>query len=175
MPWAPDQEGYASITPDGKWIVYQRITLDNLTTIWKLNLEGGNPVQLTETESGRPTVSPDGKFFACEYGKAKSGDPVKLAIFPIEGGMPLKILNLPQVIKSRVFRWTPDGKALLYVDSRDRTDNIWSQLPDESPPKQLTFFSSGQIQRFDVARSGKGFVLSRGNESSDVVMMSDFR
>ncbi len=167
-----DKENEASITPDGKWIVYQRINSDNLTTVWKINADGGNPIQLTKTLTDRPVVSPDGKVFACDY-----GDPEKVAIFPIEGGKPLKILDLPLVInvKSRVFRWTPDGKALVYTDTRKRNHNLWSQTIDNNPPKQLTFFESGQISRFDVARDGKGFALSRGNDSSDVVMMSDFR
>ncbi len=167
-----DKENEASFTPDGKWIVYQRINADTLATIWKVNVDGGNPIQLTKTETDRPVVSPDGKVFACDY-----GDPVKLAIFPIEGGEPLKILDLPLVIsvKSRVFRWAPDGKALVYTDTRKRNHNLWSQTLDNNLPKQLTFFESGQISRFDVARDGKGFALSRGNDSSDVVMMSDFR
>lgn len=166
----PDRENEASFTPDGKWILYQRVNSDNVTTVWKSNVDGGTPVQLTEAESSRPVVSPDGKFFACDY-----GDPEKIAIYSIDGGTPLKILDLPLVIKSRVFRWTPDGKALVYMDARKRNHNLWSQTPDNSPPKQLTFYESGQISRFDVARDGKGFALSRGNDSSDVVMMSDFR
>ena len=168
-----DKENEASFTPDGKWIVYQRINADTLATIWKVNVDGGNPIQLTTTETDRPTVSPDGKVFACDYGD----NPIKLAIFPIEGGTPLKILDLPLVInaKSRVFRWTPDSKALVYTDTRKRNYNLWSQTLDNSPPKQLTFFESGQIFRFDVARDGKGFAMSRGNDSSDVVMIGDFR
>jgi Tol biopolymer transport system component len=167
-----DKENEASVTPDGKWIVYQRINFDEVATIWKVNVDGGSPIQLTETESNRPVVSPDGKVFASDF-----GDPVKLAIFPIEGGKPLKVLDLPLVInaKSRVFRWTPDGKALVYTDNRKRNHNLWSQTLDNNPPKQLTFFESGQIFRFDVARNDKGFALSRGNESADVVMVSDFR
>ena len=166
----PDKENDASFTPDGKWIVYQRVNSDNLINVWKVNVDGGNPIQLTKTLTDRPVVSPDGKVFACDF-----GDPEKVAIFPIEGGTPLKILDLPLVIKSRDFRWTPDGKALVYTDSRKRNHNLWSQTLDNNPPKQLTFFESGQISRFDVARDGKGFALSRGNDSSDVVMMSDFR
>ena len=170
-----EDEGNPSFAPDGKWILYQRTNADNLTTIWKLNLDGGNPVQLIETESSRPTVSADSKFFACDYGEGKTGDPVKLSIFQIEGGRPLKVLDLPLVVKSRIFRWTTDGKGLIYVNSRDRTHNLWSQPLDNKPPKQLTFFESGQIARFKQDRDGKGFALSRGNESSDVVMMSNFR
>ena len=171
----PEDEGTPSFTPDGKWIVYRRTDANNLDTIWKVSIDGRNPVQLTGTATSRPTVSPDGKVFACDYGVEKPGDRLKLAIYPIEGGDPLQILDLPLVVKSNTFRWTADGKALIYVDSLKRTYNLWGQTLDSKAPKQLTFFESGQIARFSLDRDGKGFALSRGNESSDVVMVSNFR
>lgn len=171
----PQEEGYPGVTPDGNWIVYQRIDEQNLSTIWKVNIDGGTPIQLTKTESGRPTVSPDGKYIACEYGNSGTDGAARLAIIPITGGEPLKVLDVPHVIKSRAFRWTSDGTGIIYVGKADRTDNLWSQPLDSTSPKQLTYFSSGRIQRFDPEPDGKGFALSRGNESSDVVMISDFR
>ncbi len=170
-----DQETRPSFTPDGKWIVYQRTNVDKLTTIWKVNIDGGKPIQLTKTESNTPKVSPDGKFFVCRFGKAQARIPAKIAIIPIEGGEPLKILDLPLVAKARIFHWNIDGNALIYVEDRNRASNLWSQTLDESPPKQLTFFETGQIADFSVNKDGKDFVISRGNESSDVVMVSNFR
>ncbi len=169
-----DTDGYPSFTPDGNWIVYQRTNSKTQTTIWKIATEGGEPIQLTKFDSARAVVSPNGNLIACDYVEANPDISAKIAIIPVNGGRPLKILELPDVYKS-MFRWTADGKALIYIDNRDRTDNLWSQTLDNSPPKQLTFFVSGRISKFDINRDGKGFVLSRGQESSDVVMISDFR
>ncbi|MGC2234777.1 MAG: protein kinase [Pyrinomonadaceae bacterium] len=162
-------------SPDGKWIVYQFTDLNNKTTIWKTGVDGGEPVQLTDVSSSRPVVSPDGEFFACLYGKATPESSIKVAIIPLSGGQPVKLLDLPSVVKSPNYRWTSDGQSIIYIDSRDRVYNLWSQTLDNNPPKQLTYFKSDRIFRFDFSKNGKGFALARGYESSDVVMISNFR
>lgn len=159
-----------AFTPDGKWIVYEQGDSVDVATVWKVNIEGKQNVQLTQTSCPKPIVSPDGKFFACVY-----GEPAKIAIISIEGGQPVKILDFPLVLKSKHFRWANDGKSLIYIDKRNRVSNLWAQPISGGLPKQLTFFDSGQIFNFDVAPDGKGFAFSRGNESLDVVMFSDFR
>jgi serine/threonine protein kinase len=162
-------------SPDGKWIVYQFTDLNNKTTIWKISSEGGAPVQLTDVNSGRPRVSPDGEFIACLYGVATPDNSMKLAVIPFSGGQPAKLLDLPDVIKSPVFQWTADSRAVIYIDSRERVYNLWSQTLENNPPKQLTNFKSDRIFRFDLADDGKSFALARGYEGSDVVMISNFR
>ncbi|MEO6588190.1 MAG: protein kinase [Pyrinomonadaceae bacterium] len=157
-------------TPDGKWIIYEQVGPGNTSTIWKINVEDKQIVQLTQTDSAKAAVSPDGKFFACEY-----GTPAKVAIILIDGGQTVKLLDAPLVTKSKMFLWAKDGKSLVYIDKRDRIYNLWAQPVSGEKPKQLTFFDSGQIYKFDLAADGKGFAFSRGNESSDVVMFNDFR
>jgi eukaryotic-like serine/threonine-protein kinase len=173
-----DGAGTASFpdwSPDGKWIIYQFSDDKNKTSVWKISSDGGAPVRLTDAVSGRPIVSPDGEFFACKYADAAANNALKLAIVPFSGGQPAKLLDLPAVIQSPSLRWTSDGKALIYIDSRERVYNLWSQTLDNNPPKQLTKFKSEQIFRFDLAADGKGLALARGSEGSDVVMINDFR
>lgn len=166
--------GRPNCSPDGKWIVFQ-ITDEHKTTIWKVSIDGGSPVELTAEHSGRPVVSPDGKTLLCEYGEVRPDSPLKLAIVPIEGGQPKRILDLPLVVKSPVYRWTADSNGLVYIDSTNRVYNLWSQSFDRSPPTQLTDFSSDQIFRFDLTPDGKKIALSRGHEGSDVVLITNFR
>ncbi len=171
----PDAESTPNFTPDGKWIVYERTDADKLTTIWKASIDGGRPIQLTETDTFQPSVSPDGKLIACKFGDAMPENSQKIAILRIEGGTPLATPEFPAVARSRVFRWSFDGEALVYLERKNRVSNLWSQPLDGSPPKQLTFIESGQIYAFDFTRDGKALVVSRGNSSSDVVMISNFR
>jgi hypothetical protein len=42
-------------------------------------------------------------------------------------------------------------------------------------PHQVTHFSSGLISDFSSSRDGKQMPLSRGDRTSDVVMISGFR
>jgi eukaryotic-like serine/threonine-protein kinase len=170
-----DRDDFASFTPDGKSIIFRRTNSKNLNTIWKLNLQDKSTVRLTDAESSRPIVSPNGKYLACEYGKDTLEKSAKLSIVPIEGGKIPSSYDLPQVLKSKVFQWSSDGKSLVYVNKQDRINNLWNQPIENGQAKQLTFFESGQIERFAIAPDGKSFAFSRGTESSDVVMFDNFR
>jgi Tol biopolymer transport system component len=122
-----------------------------------------------------PTVSPDGRFVLCSYGAARPDSQIRLAVIPAEGGPPVRIIDAPAVIRSVVFRWTPDGARVVYIDSRERVYNLWAQPLDGGPPVQLTDFKSDQIFQFDWSRDGKRLALARGHDGSDVVLISDFR
>ncbi len=69
--------------------------------------------------------------------------------------------------------WTPDGRALLYID--DHLANIWSQPVDGGKPMQLTNLQGDQIFRFDYSPDGKWLALARGRMTDDVILIRDFR
>ena len=71
-------------------------------------------------------------------------------------------------------RWTPDSRALAYIDPR-RNFNIESQPVDGDPPSQLTNFDTDRIFRFAWSRDGKQLAMTRGNVSRDVVLISNFK
>ena len=113
-------------------------------------------------------ISPDGKWIASAYFQPTD---VKTAIYPIEGGEPQRILDLSGY---NYIRWTPDGRALAYVDQKDLS-NINSQLIDGGPSKQLTNFKSDLIFSFAWSRDGKQLALARGTLNKDVVLISNFK
>ena len=170
----PGAEINPSVSPDGKWVFYQWDSPEKKNSIWKVNIDGGTPVRLTKMESSRPVVSPDGRFFACEYGERLSSPSSRLAVIPIDGGEPFKLHDLPRVLRSRVFYWSSDGRSMLYSDSRERVDNIWSQPLEGGEPRQLTRFKEDRIFRFGISADGH-FTLGRGTDTSDAVMLTNFR
>jgi Tol biopolymer transport system component len=155
-------------------VIYDVTNPENQTTIWKVNINGGSPVQIIDVESGRPEISPDGRFIACDYGETGAGRTAKLAIVPIEGGEPARLLDAPQVLRSRVFKWSADGRSIVYVFGENKVDNLWSQPIEGGRPTRITDFESERIFRFSVAYPSGSFVLTRGNETSDVVTISNF-
>lgn len=167
----PPMEGLPDITGDGKSIIYQLTDSNNKTTIWKIGINGGNPVQLTTIESSRPTISPDNKYIACQYGESDDPSAVNAAIIPIAGGEPIKKLNIP----STMFRWAPDGRSLIYTFSDAKGFHLRKQPLDGSIFKNLADFQQDRIFRFDISRFGGGIVFARGSEPSDVVMIKDFK
>ena len=158
-------------SPDSRWVVF---TGDRL---WKVSIDGGEAVQLTDKWTSNPTVSPDGSLVACWYrdDDQQPNTPAKVAIIPFAGGDPVKVFDIPGSVNIAAgLRWTPDGRALTYIDTINGVSNIWSLPIDGGAPKQLTDFKAEQIFAFDWSRDGQ-LLLSRGVVSRDVVLIGSFR
>lgn len=98
---------------------------------------------------------------------------VKVAVIPAEGGSPVHVFQTPA--GSASLRWSPVGKALQYVLTRNGAGNIWEQPLSGGGPHQFTHFTSGLIFDFSWSRDRKQLLLSKGDRTSDVVMISNFR
>jgi eukaryotic-like serine/threonine-protein kinase len=163
-----------SFTPDGKWVLYTAYDpVSGFWSIWKVPAEGGSPARLTEKESAFSAVSPDGQTFACNY-EDQPGEAYKIAIIPIGGGQPAKVLNIPGSF-GRSLQWSSDGKSLTYVDTQAGVSNLWSQSLSGGAPKQLTDFKEQRIYGFAWSPDGKQLAISRGVVNNDVVLIKDFR
>ena len=165
---------YPQSSPDGRWVVFSS-TRSGSSRLWKVSIDGGEPVRLNDQYTGVPTVSPDGSLIACFYREDQPNAPVKVAIIPFAGGDPVKVLDIPHSFNIIAgLRWTPDGRALADIDTINGVSNIWSLPLDGSAPKQLTDFKTDQIFWFDFSRDGRQLALSRGTQTSDVILIRDF-
>jgi Tol biopolymer transport system component len=72
-------------------------------------------------------------------------------------------------------RWSPDGKRLQSLATKDTVTNIWELPLSGGKPKQLTNFTSGLIIDFNWFQDGKQLLLARGEMKSDVVLIGNFR
>jgi eukaryotic-like serine/threonine-protein kinase len=160
-------------SPDGRWLVYR--TALGKSTVWKIPADGsGEPVQLTDKPSLAPTISPDGKLIAYLYRDETA--PWRIAVAPFEGELqaPIKTFDVPTPY-SIPLRWTPDGRAVAYIDRRGGVSNILAVPLDGGKPVKLTDFKADRIFSFDFSRDGKQIALSRGTINNDVVLIKDFR
>lgn len=176
-------EWFPQYTPDGKWLIYQaQGSGPNERLLYKMPLDGGAPVQLTDKPSYAPAISPDGKLIVCNYRSAPEA-PIKIAVISVEGGPPIKLFDPRVVPKSadmldplrRLLRWTPDGRGIAFVVTRGDVSNLWSQPLAGGPPKQLTRFTEHRIFNFAWSRDGRQLALSRGGANGEVVLISNFR
>jgi Tol biopolymer transport system component len=162
------------ISPDGKWVVFMSLR-SGTNTLWKTSIDGGQPVQLISRPAEGASISPDGKLIACFV----FGEKPVLALFPSDGGEFVKTFHLPgSVIFRAGLAWTPDGRALTYLDGATGYTNIVSQSIDGGPLRQLTNFRSDRGYRmfnFAWTRDGKQLVYSRGPFTDDIVLIKDFR
>jgi TolB protein len=160
------------ITPDGKWVVFGSLRFGT-NALWKVSIDGGEPVQLTNRPAEGASISPDGKTIACLVFDGKPA----LGLLPIYGGEFVKTLDLPESVVSGL-AWTPDGRSVTYLDDGSGYTNIVSRPIDGGPVKQLTNFKSDRGYRifsFAWTRDGKQLIYSRGPFTDDIVLIKDFR
>ncbi len=165
-------EYFPAYSADNKWVMYTPISTGGTPSLWKIPVDGGDPVEIINRVALRPAVSPDGKWIACGSTGDQPNSGFKLAIFPAEGGQAVKLLDIPANQQVQ-HRWSSDGKAILYLDDRNGVTNVFSQALDGGPPKQLTNFTTDKIFSFDWSRDGKLIACTRGVVTTDVILIKD--
>jgi Tol biopolymer transport system component len=170
-------------SPDGKWVVYVR------GPSWipvKVPITGAKPPEVFAQDFDMglgyfPRISPDGKrimYLASHEAPDKpsspsASNPYQLKVIPFDGGADLHKFDWP--ISASGPRWAPSGDAVEYALTRNGVSNIWRQKLGGGPPKQITNFQSELIFGFHWSRDGRHLALTRGSESSDVILFSNFR
>jgi serine/threonine protein kinase/Tol biopolymer transport system component len=160
--------GSADFSPDGAWVVYTKIGAER--GIWKVPIDGGDPVRLIEGNANVPVVSPDGQMIA--YLDSPEGHTPRVTIVPFAGGPAIKTFDIPRAI---TLRWTPDGREILFTQREGGIANIWRQPLNSGKPTQVTRFNSDQIWDFDLSRDGSQIVLTHARVDSDVMLIRDIR
>jgi DNA-binding winged helix-turn-helix (wHTH) protein/Tol biopolymer transport system component len=165
-------------SPDGKFLFY--VLMGSPQKILRLPIEGGEPRVVGEipgvTIRGTVRASPDGQFLAFPYDVYVPQPAIKLAVISIARGQVHKTFDAPPgVYREACLRWSPDGKGLQYLLSKGDVTNIWEQPLAGGGPKQITNFTSGRIFDFNWSQDGKLLLTSRGEITSDVVLLSNFR
>jgi hypothetical protein len=97
----------------------------------------------------------------------------KLVVKDAENNAVLQTLEAPYGMSPPVF--TPEGKSIAYMLTRDRATNIWLQPVSGGAAHQLTKFTGERMFAFAWSGDGKKLAFSRGERKTDVVMMSGFR
>ena len=162
----------ASVSPDGNWVVFVS-RWGNVSSLWRVSIEGGEPIRLSEQPAFWPRISPDGKLIACEFFVAADSQRVKLAIISIDGGPPIKLFDVPPTVNFRYgLRWTPDGQSVTY---RDWVNGIWRQSLSGGEPQRLEGLPEEKLFAYGWSRDGKQFAFTRGTEIRDVVLVRNLK
>ena len=169
----PTQEIDSSVSHDGKWITYDSVTYlaDKVEVgLWKQPIDGGERIFLNRNDCQMPHFSPDDKYISCVRAQKD------ILILSAADGSLVREISLPPIVTinhSINFgaRWTPDGKAVVYVVNEKGIANLWTHPIDGSPPKQLTNFTNGSIYHFAYSVDGSRLFLARGNQIRDALLI----
>jgi Tol biopolymer transport system component len=125
-----------------------------------------------EGVTGWIDVSPNGKMLSYPFDQYR---PMawKIAVIPASGGPAIRIFDVPG--GSAQVRWSSAGTALQYLVARNGATNIWEQLLTGGTPKQLTKLTSEQIFDFKWSSDHKTLFFTRGDVTSDVVLLNNLR
>lgn len=175
--------GFADSIPacsaDGKWVLYSSMR-EKVVSIWRMPIEGGEPVPLVQGESFEALPSPRGRmifYSAFEWDEQPvrlrrmrwiviaSGDRRRLYTLNAPGAATLGRYGIAPV-------WAPDESGLDYVVTRHGVSNIWRLPLTGGPPTQITHFNVGKIFGFAWSRDGQWLSLGSGVNRSDVVLIS---
>jgi Tol biopolymer transport system component len=157
------------VSPDGRTLMFQKMTEPGL---WEVSLSGGSPVKILD-QNAFAWYSPDGRYVVLEVVRDEGGrSRRKLEVIPAEGGAPIRSLDPPQ---GSWIQWAPSGDAVTYIRVVDGVANIWSQPLTGGQPRQITDFKSGGIADYRWSADGKQLVFRRGDLTTDVVLITNFR
>jgi len=158
---------YPSISRDGKWVFYNTT---NDWHLWKVSIDGGEPIAVAGYVAIHPVMAPDGKTIVC---LGRDGSKRQFLILPTSGGPPLKKIEVPggRLWVNKV-GWTSDGKALVYMADHDGAISIMKQSLDGKPPQDVGKFDQGELFDFDYSADGQ-LAVTQGAWQWDVVLISD--
>jgi len=160
-------------SPDGKWVAFLASNPSSAGSAWRVPTEGGTPTKLIDDmDRPRVAISPDGQMVAVHLWGKTATSPSVLAAIPAQGGQPVYHFDAPPGMFN--LAWSPDGKSFQYVLTREGVGNLWEQPLAGGPPRQLTHFQSDQIVDFAWSLDGARVAFARGNQSSNVVLISNF-
>jgi serine/threonine protein kinase/Tol biopolymer transport system component len=187
-----------SWSPDGKWIAVIA-SRDNAQPLFKIPVDGGEPVLLVGGFNSDPVWSPDGRFIVYSENQGGSAYRVK-AVTPekqpfrlptaatswpaqrifSEGSVGTGGAHEPGIFRSEVtvrlggnrYRFLPGGDALVLMLGGLREHDFWLLDLATGRHRRLTNLRPGyEMKSFDVSPDGKQILFDRYRENSDVVLI----
>ena len=158
----------ADWSPDGAWIVTGGSD-EQGPGLFKIPVDGGEPVRLVSGEARGPVWSPKGDLivYATPFGGAGGVDALR-GVRP--DGTPVPMAEVG-VRLGGAHRFLPSGESLVYLP-RVESKDFWVVDLATNRVRQLTDLSDrGYLSTFDITPDGTHLVFDRSRQNSDIVLI----
>ncbi|MGH9382819.1 MAG: LpqB family beta-propeller domain-containing protein [Vicinamibacterales bacterium] len=158
-------QGIADWSPDGGTIVVGGSDAEG-PGLFKVPVDGGDPVRIAKGQAGNPVWSPDGNLIVYS-GPFFTGQVPLLGVRP--DGTPVEL----PLVRARpgAYRFLRDGSGLAYLPFLQSQDFSLLDFATHTT-RQLTRLSNrGKLQTFDITPDGKNIVFDRSQENSNIVLI----
>jgi serine/threonine protein kinase/Tol biopolymer transport system component len=164
--------GAATWSPDGKWVAVAGNRGDG-TRVFKVPVEGGAPIELTNTLSFNPVWSPDGSLILYSEQQRAGQFEVK-ATTPDRTQVPIVALQIVGFSTATRYRFVPEGDALIVLEGViGASQNFFKVDLATGERRQLTDLDgSDVIRNWDVSPDGTRIVFDRWRQHTDIAMMT---
>jgi len=117
-------------------------------------------------------LSPDGEklAFAIDDRNKEKGT---LLIIPASGGESKELCSFQGLQKIGNVRWTADGKYLLFIERKDKSD-VLRRISPEREESQTVWDPNKNLNSFSIHPSGKQIAFSTSLLESEVYVMENF-
>jgi len=173
-----------SISQNNDFIYYIAKADDKpYTVLWRSNLDGSNPKQLTARRTYRAKISPDGKYLLCFFpdvekinsgAKNTSNIRLRLTLLSSENGDVVKQFDSLQTRGLGIFEWKKNSKNFFYVKGEERT-SLWLRSIESETQTKLKEWKGETIYEIAVSKDGKRLFYKKGTEVNSILQLEDFQ
>jgi len=168
-----DDDFFADCTPDGK-MVYYLSAASGRRVINRVSMDGGDSSLVIDLPAAALRISPDGKWLAFPYTKGLTPSDYRRmhGIISLETGKLTYSYERGKFDRTQSCNFGPDDSLVCEV-TQNGVSNLWSAPLAGGIPRQITFFHNDLIFDFAYSRDRKRLALARGQDLSDVVLLTD--
>jgi Tol biopolymer transport system component len=156
---------WVQFTPDGHTVIFSALD-GTAVKMFKVAVSGGPVTKLFDGPGHDASISPDGRLVMFASGMEDTG--AKLTILSLDGSKPPHVPELT----ARMFRWTPDGKGIVYIRQDGHQENVVVQPLAGGPATPVTNFTEGSISGYEWSPDGQRIVLTHYLQMRDVVLLN---
>jgi Tol biopolymer transport system component/DNA-binding winged helix-turn-helix (wHTH) protein len=159
------------ISPNGEAVFYLvQNSESKIETLWRVSINGENPVRLTDRITRSPRISPDGKTIACYISNPETNR-MMLALVSAETGEILKYPATPPHDDVPFLDWSKDGENLFVVLQRGKPSSFWKIPLNGNAPEEIREWENDAIFRLAISKNGERVFYEVGNQLNSVVQL----